>query len=119
MPTLSMAGRQADVQVTPDLRTQHLISSWCMCTFGGYNGLNVLPTSAQSRAACWCKASMICVCASVCRLTTVFAYTCPAISQDMGESIAAWQQTVLKQLTTEDSDKITVSQLLQKMDVQQ
>ena len=45
----------------------------------------------------------------------MFAYTRPAISQDLGQSIAAWQQSVLKQLASEDSNNIVVSQLLQKM----
>ena len=47
-----------------------------------------------------------------CRLHTVFAFTRPAVSQDLGKDMAQWQQQVLKTLAAPDSDDALVSQVL-------
>ena len=49
---------------------------------------------------------------SVCRLHTVFAFTRPAVSEDMGQDMAKWQQDVLKKLAAPDSDDMQVSQVV-------
>lgn len=48
----------------------------------------------------------------VSRLHTVFAFTRPAVSQDMGQDMAQWQQDVLKRLAAPDSDDTQVSQIV-------
>ena len=48
----------------------------------------------------------------VSRLHTVFAFTRPAVSEDMGQEVARWQQDVLKTLAAPDSDDTQVSQLV-------
>lgn len=48
----------------------------------------------------------------VCRLHTVYAFTRPAVSQDLGQDMAQWQQDVLKKLAAPDSDDMQVSQIL-------
>lgn len=53
--------------------------------------------------------------ACVCRLCTTFAFTRPAVSQENGQDIAAWQQAVLKQLAASDTVDVTVSQVMQKI----
>ena len=50
----------------------------------------------------------------VCRLCTTFAFTRPAVSQEGGQDVAAWQQAVLKQLAASDTD-VTVSQVMRKI----
>lgn len=46
------------------------------------------------------------------RLHTVFAFTRPAVSEDMGQEMARWQQDVLKKLAAPDSDDTEVSQIV-------
>ncbi len=46
------------------------------------------------------------------RLCTVFTFARPAVSQDLGQDMAHWQQQVLKRLAAPDSDDTLVSQLL-------
>ena len=47
-----------------------------------------------------------------CRLHVVFEFTRPAVSLDLGRSMAHWQQQVLKKLAAPGSDDISVSQVL-------
>ena len=46
------------------------------------------------------------------RLCTVLTFARPAVSQDLGEDMAHWQQQVLKRLAAPDGDDTLVSQLL-------
>lgn len=48
-----------------------------------------------------------------CRLCTSFAYTRPAVSQEAGQSIACWQQCILKQLAAPQSDDVSVAKAMQ------
>lgn len=49
---------------------------------------------------------------SCCRLHTVFTFTRPAVSLDMGQDMAHLQQDVLKKLASPDSDDTQVSQVV-------
>ena len=51
-----------------------------------------------------------------CRLHTVFAFSRPGVSEDLGHDMARWQQQVLKTLASADSDDAVVSQLLTAAD---
>lgn len=42
----------------------------------------------------------------------MFTFARPAVSQDLGQDMAHWQQQVLRKLAAPDSDDSLVSQLL-------
>jgi hypothetical protein len=90
----------------------------CMChSWAAWCDTDYIDAERCSRSvrfpSCDCCSSRHSVCTHVVRrLCTVFTFARPAVSQDLGEDMAHWQQQVLKRLAAPDSDDTLVSQLL-------